>query len=250
MSRKSLDNKLHLVGIGAHPDDAGFGIGGTLAKYVGLGHRATIVSVSLGETIVPPGKAQERVAQMRKKEGEDIASVLGADFKLLGYKSNTITPTLEFKQSLANLFRELKANILFFPTPWDTHPDHRNLSLAVRDALYWVNHPGLELPHPPGQLFNAFMYDIEFFSGGFSFKKPDLCFDITETMEKKLEALKDTRKAFPKSSQELWSKQIKVWNQFWGLYSQVEYAEPLYFANYTMYFSRTNQQAVNNLPET
>jgi LmbE family N-acetylglucosaminyl deacetylase len=53
-----MGSKLHLVGVGAHPDDVGFGVGGILANYTKLGHRATILNVTLGETVRPPGKAQ------------------------------------------------------------------------------------------------------------------------------------------------------------------------------------------------
>src|SRR6266571_4249259 len=77
--------RLHIVGVGAHPDDVGFGAGGLIASYVKRGHRATILNVTFGETVRPPGPQQEEAIHMRRKEGEDIARVLGAEAVFLGW---------------------------------------------------------------------------------------------------------------------------------------------------------------------
>src|SRR5882672_630233 len=50
---------LHIVAVGAHPDDVAVGAGGVIASYVKRGHRATILNVTFGETVRPPGPKQE-----------------------------------------------------------------------------------------------------------------------------------------------------------------------------------------------
>ena len=40
---------LHVVCVGAHPDDPESGCAGTLARYAGAGHRVTIVYLTRGE---------------------------------------------------------------------------------------------------------------------------------------------------------------------------------------------------------
>src|SRR6476469_9117405 len=93
------DNKpaprLHIVGIGAHPDDVAVGAGGVIASYVKRGHRATILNVTFGETVKPPGPEQEEAKRIRRKEGEDIARKLGAEVKFLGWPANTLIPSWE-----------------------------------------------------------------------------------------------------------------------------------------------------------
>ena len=41
-----MAEQLHIVGVGAHPDDVAVGAGGVIASYVKRGHRATILNVT------------------------------------------------------------------------------------------------------------------------------------------------------------------------------------------------------------
>ena len=84
---------LHIVGVGAHPDDVAVGAGGVIASYVQRGHRATLLTVTYGETVRPPGPQQEEAKLIRRREGEEIARKLGAEVVFLGWPANTIIPT-------------------------------------------------------------------------------------------------------------------------------------------------------------
>ena len=152
------EERLHIVGVGAHPDDVAVGAGGVIASYVKRGHRATILNVTYGETVRPPGPQQEEAKQIRRKEGEDIAGKLGAEARFLGWPANTIIPSWEMKALLVNTLRELQANIILFTVPWDTHADHRNLSAAMKDVMYYVGHAGMAFDTPPCRLRSAWMY--------------------------------------------------------------------------------------------
>src|SRR5688572_27899034 len=123
----SRNDQLHVVGVGAHPDDVAVGAGGLIATYVARGHRATILNVTYGETVRPPGPEQEEAKRIRRKEGEDIARKLGAAVEFLEWPANTIIPSWEMKALLVNALRRLQANVILFTVPWDTHADHRNL---------------------------------------------------------------------------------------------------------------------------
>src|SRR5437762_3182245 len=101
--------QLHVVGVGAHPDDVAVGAGGLVASYVKRGHRATILTVTYGETVRPPGPQQEEARRIRKQEGEDIARKLGATAANLERPGNTIIPTWEMKALLVNALRRLEA---------------------------------------------------------------------------------------------------------------------------------------------
>src|SRR5436853_5612744 len=96
-SKPTPADQLHIVGVGAHPDDVGVGAGGVIASYVKRGHRATILSVTYGETVRPPGPEQEEAKRIRRKEGEDIARNLGAEAVFLEWPGNTIIPSWEMK---------------------------------------------------------------------------------------------------------------------------------------------------------
>ncbi len=217
-------DRLHIVGVGAHPDDVAVGAGGVIASYVKRGHQATILNVTLGETVRPPGPQQEEAKRIRRKEGQDIARKLGADVVFLGHPANTIIPTWEMKSLLVNQLRRLQANVILFPALWDTHADHRNLSATMKDVMYYVGHKGMAFEAPPCQLRSAWMYSIE--EDTQELHAPDLLFDVSDVFDQKLAALTDTRPIFPNSNQ--YTETLKIINGFWGLRCHVKYAEPLY----------------------
>jgi LmbE family N-acetylglucosaminyl deacetylase len=217
---------LHVVGVGAHPDDVGIGAGGLLASYVKRGHQATILSVTYGETVRPPGPEQEKAKGIRRKEGEDIARKLGAEAANLQWPANTITPSWEMKSLLVNELRRLRANIILFPPLWDTHADHRNLSAAMKDVMYYVGHPGMAFDAPPVTLRSAWMYSIEALTD--ELHEPDLLFDVSDVMEQKVDALTGTRPIFGPVDSKTMPEFVSVTNRFWGMRCGVRYAEPLF----------------------
>ncbi|MGH2350832.1 MAG: PIG-L deacetylase family protein [Chloroflexota bacterium] len=216
--------QLHVVGVGAHPDDVAVGAGGVIASYVNRGHRATLLSVTFGETVRPPGPEQEEAKRVRRKEGEDIARKLGAEAAFLGWPANTIIPSWDMKALLVNTLRRLQANVVLFPTPWDTHADHRNLSATMKDVMYYVGHRGMAFDAPPCHLRSAWMFSIEFDTE--ELHNPDLLFDISDVFAQKLGALTDTRPIF--GSGERMREKVEVANRFWGMRCGVGYAEPLF----------------------
>jgi LmbE family N-acetylglucosaminyl deacetylase len=218
--------RLHVVGVGAHPDDVAVGAGGVLAQYVKRGHRATILTVTYGETVRPPGPEQEEAKRIRKQEGEDIARTLGAAAVNLERPGNTIIPSWEMKETLVNALRRLEANVVLFPPPWDTHADHRNLSETMKDVMYYVGHPGMAFAAPPVTLRSAWMYSIE--ANTEELHDPDLLFDVSDVMDQKRASLTGTRPIFDRAGQEGTLELVEVSNRFWGMRCGVKYAEPLF----------------------
>jgi len=244
-----MGSKLHLVGVGAHPDDVGFSVGGILANYVRRGHRATILNVTLGETVRPPGKAQREVMALRRKEGEEIARLLGAESAFLDVPGNTIIPTMEMKRKLVSALRKLQANIILYPTPWDTHADHRNLSWAMRDVIYYVGHAGIASDYPPCDLRSSFMYEIEISTN--ELVEPDLLFDISDVVDIKMKAVMNPRiPVFGKRGSRQALQQFRIWNEFWGMRGGVAFAEPLYqtFANMNLTGMMRGRKIITEIP--
>jgi LmbE family N-acetylglucosaminyl deacetylase len=240
--------QLHIVGVGAHPDDVGFAIGGLVASYVKRGHRATILNVTYGETVRPPGPQQEEARRVRQKEGEDIAVRLGAAVECIGLPGNTIIPSWEMKSLLVNGLRRLQANVILYPTPWDTHADHRNLSWAMRDVMYYVGHSGMAFAEPPCRLHSAWMYELEFMHN--ELHEPDLLFDVSDVFALKRAALCDTRPIFGDEGQAEMVDEIEVCGRWWGLRAGVRYAEPLYATQGSMRLAQLShgRDRISELP--
>ena len=77
---------MHLVLIGAHPDDETFA-SGTIAKYVDRGHRATIVHATRG------GKGHweiptNELRKIRTREMTKAAEILGAEVMFLDARAH------------------------------------------------------------------------------------------------------------------------------------------------------------------
>src|SRR5947209_1035411 len=69
--------RLHVVCVGAHPDDPESGCGGTLARYAEAGHDVTVVYLTRGEAGIA-GKSHEFAATTRTGEAEAACRILGA----------------------------------------------------------------------------------------------------------------------------------------------------------------------------
>lgn len=218
---------LTLVVVSAHPDDI-VCCGGIAAKYARRGHSVIQLSVTLGETVRKPGPEQEEIKVLRQAEGDAIAKILGAKSEYLDVPSNKIIPTMEMKMKLVNALRRLKANIVLYPTPWDCHADHRNLSWTMRDVVYYVGHVGIAADHSPCQLKCACMYDLEVDLN--EFHEPDLLLDVSDTEETNFQAIlcEERAKVFGTESGWRFKETWEAWTRFWGMRSRVRYAEPVW----------------------
>src|SRR5213596_3003549 len=75
--------KMKVVCVGGHPDDPESGCGGTLARYVALGHEVTIVYLTRGERGIA-GKSLDEAARIRSAECEMACRILGARARFFG----------------------------------------------------------------------------------------------------------------------------------------------------------------------
>ena len=238
-----------IVVVNAHPDDICL-VGGTVANYVNAGHKVHSLSVTLGETVRPPGPQQEKVKALRKAEGIAIANILGAQFSHLDIPGNKIIPTMELKMKVMDAIRKLRANILLFTTPWDVHADHRNLSWVMRDVIYYVGHDGIKGDYPPIDLKAAYMFDIELPHN--ELHEPDILIDISEMVRTKMKAVlcKARARVFSKKEGEIFADQMETWSRFWGMRHGVKYAEPLFqcFGSMTMTAAVSKLKVHNHIP--
>jgi LmbE family N-acetylglucosaminyl deacetylase len=152
--QRAVDNALHLLVFGAHPDDIEFGCGGIIAQEARAGHRAHFVVCSRGEAGTN-GTPAERTA-----EAEKAAGLLGATLEFAEFDGDA---HLEIRAAhairLAGIIRQVRPRIVLAPTvAQNQHPDHWRLGQLVRDAARIARYGGIaELkaltPHAVGQLF-------------------------------------------------------------------------------------------------
>jgi LmbE family N-acetylglucosaminyl deacetylase len=179
-------HKLHIIIIGAHPDDPEKA-GGTAYKWVQAGCDVTMVSLTNGDAGHQTMKAAD-LAIRRREEARKAGEVIGAKYITLDNHDGQLMPTYENRLQVIRLIREAQADIVIFPRPYDYHPDHRYTGQLVCDAAYMVTVPTI-LPEVPFLKKNpVFLYMSDNFNHPEPFKA-DVAIDIDDAIEKKMDML-------------------------------------------------------------
>lgn len=183
-AQQPADRKLHIIIIGAHPDDPDE-VGGTAYKWAQLGYDVLMVSLTNGDAGHQSIKAPE-LARIRREEARKAGEVIGVRYITLDNHDGQLMPTYENRLQVIRLIREHKADIVIYPRPYDYHPDHRYTGVLVNDAAYMVTVPAI-LPEVPFLSKNPlFLYVYDGFTHPEPFK-PDVCIDIDDVIEKKMD---------------------------------------------------------------
>lgn len=135
-----------VLGVFAHPDDAEFFSGGTLAKWAADGLEVTLVIATSGDKgSADADMTSEKLAQIREEEARCAAQVLGAkEVIFLRYNDGELFPTLELRRDITRMIRLKKPDIVITLDParfwYDTrsinHPDHRAIGAATLEAVF------------------------------------------------------------------------------------------------------------------
>jgi LmbE family N-acetylglucosaminyl deacetylase len=156
---------VNILAIGAHPDDIEFGCGGSLVKYSQRGHRLYLLVMTGGGLGAP--------AETRRAEQLASRQILGAaEIFWGGYPDTHLGLDVEMIRKIEKVIGTVKPEFIFCSFPDDTHQDHRHLAQAVMSATRYIRNV-LFYEGPTTQNFN-----------------PQVYVDISETLERKLEALR------------------------------------------------------------
>lgn len=181
------------LAIGAHPDDAEFGAGGTLARLAREGWEVTYIVVTNGNkgthdrTLSPFDLSAAREIEQRK-----ALDVLGGNTRAihLRYNDGELEASAALRLEMALYIRVLKPNLVFSHDPWKQymwHPDHRAVGFAVIDGLVSARdhlfvpgmmQVGIDLWRPE----TLYLWAAE---------QPDHFEDITSTLDTKIASLRE-----------------------------------------------------------
>ncbi|QDU32984.1 glucosamine-6-phosphate deaminase-like protein [Poriferisphaera corsica] len=210
----------NILVVGPHPDDQELGMGGTIIKLAEQGHNILILDITNGEP-TPHGSLEER-----EKEWTLAAKIMGAPRQLLGLKNREVLHTLDARHAVAGIIREHQAEIIFLPFEEDAHPDHRAVTRIVEDARFDAKLTKIDLPGEP--IYPRWM--IYYYCTHLRWvANPTFCVDITEQMEKKIDAIKayHTQFVVPEKNRPIvdW---LRSMNAYMGSRIGVPYAEPFF----------------------
>jgi len=183
----TAQEKLRIIGIGAHPDDCDLGMGGTAALWAKMGHAVKCVSVTNGDA-GHQSMGGGALAKRRRAEAQESGRRLGIAYDVLDNHDGELLPTLDVRLQIIRKIREWNADVVIAPRPNDYHPDHRYTGVLVQDAAYMVVVPNVAPDTPPLKKNPVFLYFQDRFQKPAPFR-PDITVDISSVFEQKVHAL-------------------------------------------------------------
>lgn len=175
----------------AHPDDAEFVCGGTIAKWCAEGWEVVYVIATGGDKGThDPEMHPEKLAAIREEEQRAACRALGVkECIFLGYPDGFTAESAELRGLIVRLVRQYKPDVVI---TWDAyergfnHRDHRNIGVAVADALYPLVRDRLFYPAHEEDGLDSHEVNEILLAGT---AKPDFTVDITEHWDKRVEAI-------------------------------------------------------------
>ena len=179
----------------AHPDDAEYMCGGTVALWASGGtavHYCVITDGSAGSN--EPGVVREEMAVIREREQRAAAEVLGVKgLTFLGFRDGELEVTLETRRAVTRVVRRVRPEVIVAPDPtrmWSgngyiNHWDHKQAGTLALCAV---------MPDAPSrpqfaELLDEGLEPFEIPSLWLSADQPDTYVDITKTIDTKIAAL-------------------------------------------------------------
>ena len=181
--------------VAAHPDDADFLAGGTIARLAREGREIAYVIVTNGNKGAGDRAiTSDQLIAIREAEQRHAARVLGvASVEFLGYEDGEVEDTRDLRRDVTREIRRWRPDLVITLNPRRTydnfpgwHRDHRTTARVVLDCVYPLARDHLAFPelrpdYEPHTVREVYMVQWE---------QPRLVIDITDTMDLKLEAIR------------------------------------------------------------
>ena len=134
------------LAIAAHPDDAEFGCGATLAKWAAAGCESHLLVCTDGSkgTWGDGDDTATLVAARREEQGR-AAAVLGIDaVDFLDWPDGELESGMAQRRQVCEVVRRVRPDVVLGHDPWRRyrlHPDHRNAGWLLTDGVVAARDP-------------------------------------------------------------------------------------------------------------
>jgi LmbE family N-acetylglucosaminyl deacetylase len=125
-----------LLCVGAHMDDCEWMAGGLILKAVRDGLRVVLVQAVSDWSNWPPSQGHEKRVESGVKR---IASEIGVEKILLGYKYHHVPVDHELKLRIAQIVADVRPDIAVIMSENDYWTDHANIARAAKDGIMFVH---------------------------------------------------------------------------------------------------------------
>lgn len=176
-------NKLDILVIAAHPDDAELACSGTIAAHVAKGHKVGIVDLTKGEM------GTRGTPKIRIEESTEAARILGLSAREnMGFKDIYFKDDEEHQHQLIRMIRKYQPEIVLANAVTDRHPDHGKGSSLASNACFMSGLRRIETeldgvqqaPWRPKFVYHYIQNN---------YIEPDFIFDITDYWDTKIASI-------------------------------------------------------------
>ena len=174
-----------------HPDDAEFGVAGTVASWTRAGKEVIYVVCTNGDKgSSNPALKPEQLVKLRKKEQLAAAKILGVrEVLFMDYPDQSLEDTPQFRKDIVRLIRNYRPKTVVTADPYRRyvwHRDHRITGQVVLDAVYPFARNRLAYPDLLAEGLEPHKVDELLF---WAAEESNYRSDITDTFDLKLDAL-------------------------------------------------------------
>ncbi|MBI4585292.1 MAG: PIG-L family deacetylase [Planctomycetes bacterium] len=182
-----------ILALMAHPDDAEFLCGGTLALLAAKGWAVHIAAATPGDAGAASLQPDE-IAAIRRREGASAAGLVGGTFHCLERRDLRVFYDEDGVRRAHSLLRKVRPDLVITHSPADYLLDHEEISKVARTACFGAavpNAPALDANLPPcGKIPCLYYADpiegIDLFGQPV---RPSFAIDISSVLNLKLDML-------------------------------------------------------------
>lgn len=182
--------KVDILAFAAHPDDIELSAAGTLMKHIAEGKTVGIVDLTQGEL------GSRGTIETRYEEADAASQIMGISARVnLKMADGFFDNSEENKRLIIEQIRRFQPTIVLANAIEDRHPDHARAAKLVSDACFLAGLRKFETvwegevqpSHRPKAIYH-YIQD--------HYLKADFCVDVTEFVERKIEAIRAYKTQF------------------------------------------------------
>lgn len=182
--------KLDILAFAAHPDDIELSAAGTLMKHIAQGKTVGIIDLTQGEL------GSRGTIETRYEEADAASKIIGISARVnLKMADGFFNDSEENKRLIIEQIRRFQPKVVLANAIEDRHPDHGRAAKLVSEACFlaglrkvetvWEGE--IQLAHRPKAVYH-YIQD--------HYLKADFCVDVTEFIDRKIEAIKAYKTQF------------------------------------------------------
>lgn len=183
-------NKLDILVIAAHPDDAELGCSGTISAHIAKGYKVGIVDLTQGEM------GTRGTPELRLQEADEAARILGlAARENLGFKDIYFQDDEVHQRELIKIIRKYQPVIVLANAVSDRHPDHGKGASLATHACFMSGLRKIET-QLDGKNQTPWRPQFVYHYIQNNYIEPDFIFDISDYWDTKIESIMAFRSQF------------------------------------------------------